>query len=516
MHSNKAETILNSLRSRVWLAVCGLALANFLAGLAAYLISTLLLTNPLIPLVAAFSLSTIVTLLYGRWLADEVVRPVKKVNLAAKSIERNPTAPLPSATGSSETDEILFSLQRNNRQFVNLITLMERVAAGDTEAATLPLDSSDRLSSSFQKLVVKVTESIDALEQLAAIQMALRSMTAELRQTVGLRPSLQVSSLSPHTADLTQAVNAVMENLSAEVRQTRSDIGMALPIAEDAAARVMASRETAEKTVEALNKAISAVKASASDSQNASAGPNIGLAEARSAMNFPRAAATIREAAERAGQPRRHAAELQRLMRKLRERSLAFGGILRSVEDITRRVKLITLNTSLSGSSSGAIEPLIDEFKLLSERGERVKKEIVDLERSIATEIGDCEAAVREMAADSSDLHIATGGAAALLSEMEPAIAYLAKLPAQISAAAESFAHDREQVLRSVSSGYFDLEKCIPTLRTAEQKVHALRETIMAGNSASLNEAADESSGLIYEPAPADISSEPMGTNIDQ
>src|SRR5690606_27066232 len=176
--SNKAESILNSLRSRVWLAVCGLALANCLAGLGAYLVGTLILSSPLIPVIVAFSLSTVITLAYGRWLAGEVVRPVKKVNLAAKSIERNPTAPLPSSTGSSETDEILFSLQRNNRQFVNLITLMDRVAAGDTEAAVLPLDSPDQLSSSFQKLVAKVAESIDAKNSLEAIRSAMAYITA--------------------------------------------------------------------------------------------------------------------------------------------------------------------------------------------------------------------------------------------------------------------------------------------------------------------------------------------------
>ena len=479
MPSNKAESILNSLRSRVWLAVCGLALANCVAGVGAYLVGTLVLSSPLIPLLIAFSLSAVVTLAYGRWLADEVVRPVKKVNLAAKSIERNPTTPLPSTTGSSETDEILFSLQRNNRQFVNLIKLMDRVSAGDTEAAVLPLDSPDKLSSSFQKLVAKVTESIDALNTLEAMRAELAAITTELERVESSRSIPDFSANSPQTAALSDALNRCMANLAGEMRQLRTEIHNASPTADDAAAALKSTRETAERSVESLRKTIAAVKTGAgSVTDHPGTDPGIGHVEARSATKFGAAAQQIREAASRAGQPRRHAGELQRLMRKLRERSSALAGILRSVEDITRRTKLIALNTSLTGDARGDLAPFTDEFKVLSERGERIKKEIVDLERSIVSEIADCESAVRELTADGAELHILTGNSAAILTEIEPAIAYLTEIPEKMAAITETSRRDREDVMRSVSSGYFELENCLPSLRAAEQKVNTLRDSI--------------------------------------
>ena len=475
--SSKPESILNSLRSRVWLAVCGLALANCIAGVAAYLIGTLVLSSPLIPVLFAFALATIVTLIYGRWLADEVVRPVKKVNLALKSIERNPTAQLPSATGSSETDEILISIQRNNRQFVNLITLMDRAAAGDTQGALQPLESSDRITNSFQKLVGKVADSIDALERLEAMRLSIRTLANEASRIDSFRTIDDLNTESEHTADLARALNGCLARLAAEMHDIRSEVTRSAPIAEDAGTAVRSSREALESTVESISSAISSIKAGErSDPAGGNAGIE-GLAEARSAEAFPSVAEKIREAAERAALPRRHSSELQRLMRRLRERASALAGVIRSVDDISRRVKLVSLNSSLS-SAGGPIEALADEFKTMAERADRLKKEIADLERAIGTEIGDCESAVRELISSGSDLHIAVGNSAAVLTDLVPAIEVLASVPAKAAALNADQARSRENVLRALSSGFFDLENCLPRLRSAEQKISTLCDAV--------------------------------------
>ena len=475
--SSKPESILNSLRSRVWLAVCGLALANCIAGVAAYLIGTLVLSSPLIPVLFAFALATVVTLIYGRWLADEVVRPVKKVNLALKSIERNPTAQLPSATGSSETDEILISIQRNNRQFVNLLTLMDRAAAGDTQGALQPLESSDRITSSFQKLVGKVADSIDALERLEAMRTSIRSLTNEASRIEGFRTVTELNADSEHTAELARALNGCLARLAAEIHDTRSEASRSAPIAEDAGAAVRGSREAVEATVESISSAITSIKSGERSDSTVGNGSVAGLPEARSAESFPSVAEKIREAAERATLPRRHASELQRLMRRLRERTSALAGVIRSVDDISRRVKLISLNSSLS-SGGGPIEALADEFKTMAERGDRLKKEIADLERAIGTEIGDCESAVRELVSSGSDLHIAIGNSAAMLTEMVPAIEVLAAVPAKAAAVNAEQARGRENILRALSSGFFELENCLPRLRSAEQKIATLCDAV--------------------------------------
>jgi len=153
-----------------------LAVINCVAGLTAYLASTYIFSNPMIPVAAGFAISMIVTIAYGRWLADEVVRPVEKVNLAAKSLERSSSASLPATTGSTETDEILDSLQRSSRQMNNLLSLMENVAAGNTNVAVEPLGESDRLSAAFQKLVLKVTNSIDSKEELENLTRSLKTI----------------------------------------------------------------------------------------------------------------------------------------------------------------------------------------------------------------------------------------------------------------------------------------------------------------------------------------------------
>src|SRR5690606_13985057 len=400
-----------------------------------------------------------------------------KVNLALKSIERNPTAQLPSATGSSETDEILISIQRNNRQFVNLITLMDRAAAGDTQAALQPLESSDRITNSFQKLVGKVADPIDALERLEAMRLSIRTLTNEASRIDRFRTITELNTDSEHTVDLARALNGCLARLAAEMHDIRSEVSRSAPIAEDAGIAVRSSREAVESTVEAISSAITSIK-TVERSEPAGGNSNVeGLAEARSAEAFPSVAEKIREAAERATLPRRHSSELQRLMRRLRERASALAGVIRSVDDISRRIKLVSLNSSLS-SAGGPIEALADEFKTMAERADRLKKEIADLERAIGTEIGDCESAVRELNSSGSDLHIAIGNSAAVLTEMVPAIEVLASVPAKAAASKADQTRSRENILRALSSGFFDLENCVPRLRSAEQKIGALCDAV--------------------------------------
>ena len=113
MRKDKQDSVLSSLKARVWLAVCALAVINGICSIGAFLAVSFLFSSATIPFIAAFALSAIITVAYGKWLAGEVLRPVEKVNLAARSLERNADAPLPTTTGSSETDDLLKSLHRN-------------------------------------------------------------------------------------------------------------------------------------------------------------------------------------------------------------------------------------------------------------------------------------------------------------------------------------------------------------------------------------------------------------------
>jgi hypothetical protein len=142
--------------------VIALAVVNGISGLGVYLALSFLSADPTVTVLATFFLLALVTLLFGWWLASDLLKPIEEVTLLARSLERSPSASLPRTTGAIETDQLLQTLHRSGQQLRNLISLMDDVAAGKVEVASMPLESSDKLSASFQKLVSKVTDSISA------------------------------------------------------------------------------------------------------------------------------------------------------------------------------------------------------------------------------------------------------------------------------------------------------------------------------------------------------------------
>ena len=124
--------------------------------------------------------SSLMTVLFAWWVSNALMAPIEKLTLLAKGIERSPGMTLPKTTGSFETDELLNTISRTSQQLVNFIALMDDVTAGKTDAALNPLEHSDRISASFQKLVSKVTDSIDAKKELDELQFAVQQISSEV------------------------------------------------------------------------------------------------------------------------------------------------------------------------------------------------------------------------------------------------------------------------------------------------------------------------------------------------
>ncbi|MDI1241373.1 MAG: hypothetical protein PSX80_05575, partial [bacterium] len=137
-----SRSVINSLKGRIWLAAGTLAVADCLLGLGAYLVLTFLSADPFLTLFATIVLLTAASLGFGWLLAKDLLKPVEEVALLARSLERSPSASLPRTTGAIETDQLLQTLHKNGQQIRNLISVMDDVAAGKTEAATIPLESS--------------------------------------------------------------------------------------------------------------------------------------------------------------------------------------------------------------------------------------------------------------------------------------------------------------------------------------------------------------------------------------
>jgi hypothetical protein len=180
MARRTANSLFNSLKSKIWLATSALAFFICSFGLVSYLIVASLTEDTFYAAMILFMVMAFSIMVFGWWLSNELIGPIEKVSLLAKSLERGTTTSLPRTTGSTETDEILESIHRSNQQLQNLVGLMDKVAGGELSVALTPLENSDRLSSSFQKLLAKVTDSIQAKQDLEKLEKAVSSISKEI------------------------------------------------------------------------------------------------------------------------------------------------------------------------------------------------------------------------------------------------------------------------------------------------------------------------------------------------
>ena len=489
MEYRHADSVLSSLRSRVWLAVCVLAVIHCVAGLTAYLASTYIFSNPMIPVAAGFAISMIVTIAYGRWLADEVVRPVEKVNLAAKSLERSSSASLPATTGSTETDEILDSLQRSSRQMNNLLSLMENVAAGNTNVAVEPLGESDRLSAAFQKLVLKVTNSIDSKEELENLTRSLKTINEDIKAIRSGSLELEIQSDSPLTEEIAAAFNILFAQSKAIARSIRIDLneaGHAIPAAIE---KMRLGSDAADASAASINKTIGIVKESQDRTKQYASEltPFVSSVDRFDALFGSGRNGTI-EVSESVSLLRRHTVDLQRKWKKLRETTQALHGVVRLAEDIARRSNLISLNSSIgaNGRSGGDLATIADEFSALSDRSLRLQKEIVGVNKCLDQDIEETDASIRDIVTSTVGVADNTSSALESLSKIQPMISQLSDLPGRLAQIAADNEKDKEHLLRSLTNSYFEMESSVVLLRESEESIrlleHSIRSSLVAAD----------------------------------
>lgn len=477
MRKDQKESLLSSLRARVWLAVCALAVINGVCGIAAFLAVSFLFSSPTVPFVAAFALSTVITVAYGKWLAGEVLRPVEKVNLAARSLERNAEAPLPTTTGSSETDGLLQSLHRNAKQFSNLMMLMESVAAGKTEMAAMPLENADRLSSAFQKLVSKVTGSIDAKNELEELRTSLNRLASDIEAASG-GAHTEIRGGAEKTGQIAEAFSRLLADSSAFDQKVRSETMASKRALSAAMDRLQSLRGQETASSEPLSSLISSLKRSPDKLAL--------LKDELSVLRSRPEEASLAEAGSRELQilgkklnnVRGSGNELNRRIRNVREKIHQIPQASKIAEDLSRRSKMVALNASIKSSSAdaGAAATLSEEFSQLSDRAVKLQRDLAGIDKTILDELSEVEALIQSILSDAADALLHSTSAGEMTSALEPLITATSGLSQKISQAAAAGEAEKEELMRQLTTLYFDKNRSTEDLAEAENLLRSARE----------------------------------------
>ena len=394
--NHTSRSVTNSLKGRIWIAAIALAVVNGISGLGVYLALSFLSVDPTVTILATFFLLAFLTMIFGWWLSTDLLKPIEQVTLLARSLERSPSASLPRTTGAIETDQLLLSLHRSGQQLRNLISLMDDVAAGKVEAAAMPLESSDKLSASFQKLVSKVTDSISAKNDLDQIRNAVTALSKEVGGVRNGNLDLSVRSEDSHTREIADAVRFLTTRLSNVTQQIYATTSECERSATEARASLQATIAAIDERSAVLANHVRATPTSAAKWTPLLSDLSRAVEYATSAYDRyagdGSGSSRISDAAQQLGN---RVAESKKLVQKLRNRTAMVTQSARLAQELAKRSSLIALNATIASNGQVTTEVLASEIDSLSRKSEDLQNQIASAGEALNSEIAGIE---RELA----------------------------------------------------------------------------------------------------------------------
>lgn len=479
MARRTAGSLLNSLKSKIWLATSALAFFVSSFGLVSYLLVSFLVDDNFYTVVIIFLFSAFAIMVFGWWLSNEVVSPIEKVSLLAKSLERGFSTSLPKTSGSTETDELLETLHRNNQQMQNLIGLMDKVAGGEMDIALTPLQNSDRLTGAFQKLLSRVSDSIHAKQELEQLETALAQIKEEVAFVRKGNFDVEIDSDFPKTKEISETFKYLLQNLGDLVAQVRTDSSEARNSAIETRKIIQTAIQRDESKIQEMNQAKLTLKQIPQSVHKIS--EELGGSALSANQSIEKARKGTRAAQENlnaVGALRKQIQEAVKRIGRLNERSQEITQVSRSVEDLARRINMIALNASIRadelGDAGRGFAVVAEEVEQLAGRAENTNKQIHALNKTISLEITQVEQSLETTVGEVVNLSkysIETGNA---LSELERYIGQYLNLQNQIVAYSRDRSGETEKAFEVFVASISETESVVKNLKESEENINKL------------------------------------------
>lgn len=467
-----------------------LAVVNAVCGGAIFVVTWLLGLEAWIAMSLTVLVSTLTTVGFAWLVSSDVLRPLDKLNLLAKSIERSPGMAVPNTTGAIETDDVLHTISRASRQLTNFVDLMDDVTAGDTQAALDPLQHSDRLSESFQKLVAKVTDSIDAKAELDRIQRAVHAITAELSGLQRGEP-VKVKNDYEGTKAITDALRYLLEKQAAANQAVSSNASEMRSMVNEGRNRLTTAIEkdaARERTLRKLTAGMAEASAAAEGSMREIAASAATVSDVLAELK--KSPPVAEELAKSESAIRRQFDAAIHKLRDVGEQSLAITHVAKAVQDLAKRSNMIALNSEIQANdeSSSGLSALTHEIASLSERAEKANRAIAGIGDSIIRDVNEANASIHWLTTEVGKLGSRAARAEEAVTFVRENLDTISDLPARIeadAASASAVAAANDRMMADCTARGEDvtaeLRSCEVTFTMLQEPLEALRSSV-AGN----------------------------------
>ena len=492
MAGPSANSLLNSLKGKIWLATSALAFFICTFGLISYLVVTLIADDPFYAVFIPFLFLAFTVMVFGWWLTNEVISPIEKVSLLAKSLERGGAVSLPRTSGSTETDELLQTLNRNNQQIQNLVALMNKVAGGNLDVTLAPLQNSDRLSSAFQKLLAKVSESICAKQDLEKLEIAVDKLRQEVSQVKNGKFDFEINTDSVRTKEISESINSLLQHLNNLAGRVKSQSLDARNSAGEAQKSVQTVIQTNENKTLKMNQASLALAQIPNNLRKISEELAVFVLPANDSIEKARRGTqTAQESLNAVSEFRRQIQETVKRIGQFDKYSREISKIGKTIEDFVNRTNMIALNASIKAveaeEKNHGFSVLAEELENLSTRAENTGKQILSLNKTFSAQIGEAEQSLQAAIGEASNLSefaVETGNS---LSEMEKYIGNFLKLQEKLVLYSGEQTAETEQAFQVFVGSIAESENAVKILKESEAHIAQVSGSLEILQSAAAN-----------------------------
>jgi methyl-accepting chemotaxis protein len=477
------NSLLNSLKGKIWIATSALAFFICTFGLISYLIASFVVNDTFYAVFVPFLFLAFSVMIFGWWLSNEVVSPIEKVSLLAKSLERSSSTSLPKTSGSTETDELLETLHRNSQQMQKLVNLMDEVAAGNTDVALSPIQNSDRLTAAFQKLLAKVTDSIDAKQNLEKLQKSVAQITEEIGRVRKYNLDAEITADFKETKEISETLKFLVNNLSGLVTQVRDDSGQTQTSAAEIRRTLQSVIQQSEVKMQEMNQAAFTLKSVPNNVQRISENFSGAVQSANQSIEKARKGTlTAQENVNTSALLRKQLQEAASRLGKLNEHAQEIGKIAKNVGDMAHRTSTVALNASIQagdlGESGRGFSVVADEIKRIAVRAENTNKQIAALNKAMTSDIGEVERSLKSTvheAANLSKFAVETGNS---MNELEKHITQILNLQDQLTADTSAQSAETDKAFQVFIGSIAETEISVEALKQSEKSIAVLVSTI--------------------------------------
>lgn len=476
MAKKSTDSFSNSLKGKIWLSTVALAFFVCTFGSLSYVVVSFLVRDPFYAIFIPFLLLAITIVAFGLWLSNEIVNPVEKVLLLAKSFERGISTSLPKTSGSKETDELLETIHRISGQVQRLLNSLDNVAQENLDAVYIQNSNSDRISLTFQKLLAKVSESIHAKQDLEKLQAAIRQLSEESGAIKNGKLNTPVTSNINPTQEIALTINYLIEQigeLSAQIKIHSVKSHAAATEVEKILQNVLQRDETRAQEINqattTLKKVPQLIHQISDEISQSALSANQSVEKARQGMK------NARTNFDAVSQLRKQVQESVRRIQKLGECSQEIEIAAKTVGDLAQRTNLVALNASIQvaelGERGRGFVVISEEIERLAKRADTTNKQITALNKAIQSEIEKVEDTLETIVGEAAIFSKFTIETGALNTDIERYLLRYLNLQKKIVDYTNAQTTDTEQAFQTLSLSIKEIPNLTKNLKDSVQTV---------------------------------------------